>query len=241
MSHLDPDVLALLAVGEPVASVADREHLAACDACTRELSSLTRTVAVARSAELVAELETPPERVWARIREDVGLSDDRPESPTETPVVAQTPTRSRRTAWARALFALAAGVAVVAGIVGTWALLRPSPTVEVASATLEAFPDHAGAIGEAVVEDDAGAQRVRVTLEASTAPATYREVWLITADASEIVSLGVLDGSEGEFTVPDDVDLHRYVLVDVSQEPEDGDPTHSGDSIVRGELEFRNV
>ena len=62
--------------------------------------------------------------------------------------------------------------------------------------------------------------------------------WYITADASALVSLGILEGSEGVFDVPDDVDLADYVLVDISQEPEDGDPAHSGDSIVRGELGF---
>jgi anti-sigma-K factor RskA len=79
---------------------------------------------------------------------------------------------------------------------------------------------------------------VRVALNADAAPDTFREVWLITADASALVSLGVLEGSEQTFPVPADVDLKDYVLVDVSQEPDDGDANHSGDSIVRGELTF---
>jgi hypothetical protein len=79
---------------------------------------------------------------------------------------------------------------------------------------------------------------VRVELSADAAPDTFREVWLITADASALVSLGVLDGTEQTFPVPADIDLKDYVLVDVSQEPVDGDANHSGDSIVRGELTF---
>jgi len=79
---------------------------------------------------------------------------------------------------------------------------------------------------------------VRVELSADAAPDTFREVWLITADASALVSLGVLDGRQQTFAIPADVDLKDYVLVDVSQEPVDGDPNHSGDSIVRGELTF---
>ena len=35
----------------------------------------------------------------------------------------------------------------------------------------------------------------------------------------------------------DSVDLARFSVVDVSAEPLDGDPTHSGDSIVRGALD----
>ena len=63
-----------------------------------------------------------------------------------------------------------------------------------------------------------------------------REVWLIRSDASGLVSLGLLEGDSGRFVVPDGIDLDEFTLVDVSAEPVDGDPAHSGDSIVRGEL-----
>ena len=63
-----------------------------------------------------------------------------------------------------------------------------------------------------------------------------REVWLLTEAVDGLISLGLLNGTEGEFIVPDSVDLERFSIVDVSQEPLDGDPTHSGDSIVRGPL-----
>lgn len=46
----------------------------------------------------------------------------------------------------------------------------------------------------------------------------------------------MLDGTDGRFTVPADIDLAEYSLVDISEEPDDGDPQHSGDSIVRGPL-----
>jgi anti-sigma-K factor RskA len=61
-------------------------------------------------------------------------------------------------------------------------------------------------------------------------------VWLIAADGTGLVSIGYLDGSEGIFEVPSGVDLAKYSLVDVSAEPDNGDTTHSGNSIVRGEL-----
>jgi hypothetical protein len=109
----------------------------------------------------------------------------------------------------------------------------------VAQASLAAFPDHPGAEGTAVVEENPdGSRFVRVEVSADAAPDTYREVWLIAPDASELVSLGVLDDDTGTLTVPAGVDLARFPLVDVSQEPVDGDPDHSGDSIVRGELSF---
>ena len=46
----------------------------------------------------------------------------------------------------------------------------------------------------------------------------------------------MLDGDEGRFSIPVGLDLDDYALVDVSAEQFDGDPSHSGDSILRGEL-----
>ena len=65
----------------------------------------------------------------------------------------------------------------------------------------------------------------------------YREVWLIDANVEGMVSLGILDGSSGQFVIPDGVEVGDFPIVDVSWEPLDGDPTHSGDSIVRGQIE----
>jgi len=135
---------------------------------------------------------------------------------------------------------LAASVALIAAAgLGTWAAVLSSAPTTIAEAALEPFPEHANAVGTAVVEQERdGQDLVRVTLSAESDQDTFREVWLITEDASALVSLGVLDGDEGTFRVPSGVDLRDYVLVDISQEPVDGDPNHSGDSIVRGELSF---
>ncbi|MEB0288894.1 anti-sigma factor, partial [Cryobacterium sp. 10S3] len=71
-----------------------------------------------------------------------------------------------------------------------------------------------------------------------TAPATpdtsLREVWLIKADASGLISIGLLDGNTGRFDIPDTVDLTQYPLVDISAQPNNGNPAHSGNTIVRG-------
>ena len=56
---------------------------------------------------------------------------------------------------------------------------------------------------------------------------------------SLLVALGVLpEGDVGEFEVPQGLLDEGYRIVDISVEPDDGDPTHSGDSIVRGALDF---
>ncbi|WP_349774950.1 hypothetical protein [Curtobacterium sp. MCPF17_002] len=63
-----------------------------------------------------------------------------------------------------------------------------------------------------------------------------REVWMMRSDLKGLVSVGFLDGDRGRFTVPAAMDTSEFPVVDVSAEADDGDPTHSGDSIVRGTL-----
>jgi anti-sigma-K factor RskA len=61
-------------------------------------------------------------------------------------------------------------------------------------------------------------------------------VWLLDSEAQRLVSLGLLEGDEGRFPLPEQVDVGEYPVVDVSIEPTDGDPAHSGNSVVRGTL-----
>ena len=248
MSHLDAERLALLAI-EGTPTDAERDHLAGCDACSLELAELEHTVVVGRSTMTLGELEAPPDRVWDRILDEVRAGAAEPEAevpeaevpeaatttaPAAAPVGARTSRRPSRVLWS-----LAAGIAAVLAVAGVWNLVRPPESVEIASATLAAFPAHPDAAGEALVAEQADGERtVTVTLDGAASDGGFREVWLITADASALVSLGELEGTEGTFVVPEGVDLREYVLVDVSQEPRDGDPAHSGDSIVRGELDF---
>ncbi|KGM14881.1 hypothetical protein N867_14485, partial [Actinotalea fermentans ATCC 43279 = JCM 9966 = DSM 3133] len=124
---------------------------------------------------------------------------------------------------------------------GAWLANRddaPAPAV-VAQAQLEALPGW-DAVGHAEVEEDADGRRVLVLTVDETGGAGdtdgLREVWLLKEDVSGLVSLGLLDGEEGRFLVPAGVDLTEYPVVDVSREPTDGNPAHSGDSIVRGLL-----
>ena len=49
-----------------------------------------------------------------------------------------------------------------------------------------------------------------------------------------MVSLGTLADGSGSFTVPEGIDTTQYRTVDISDEPPDGNPAHSGISLVRG-------
>lgn len=233
MSHLDPDVLALIALGDDVTD-SQRAHLASCAACSAEVHAFEETAAVARSAD-PDDLMTPPAHVWDAISADIEELEAAPPAPAQTPHVAPRRARSRRRGWIGALVATAAVIAAVATIWGVQRVAVPS-VVTVADAVLEAFPNHPGAAGAAILEKADGHQQVVVSVDADIAAEGYREVWLIASDGSGLVSLGVLDGQKGTFAVPDDVDTDVFSLVDVSQEAHDGDSTHSGDSIVRGEL-----
>ncbi|MBF0672699.1 MAG: anti-sigma factor [Salinibacterium sp.] len=243
MQHLDAERLSLLALGEHAAGP-EQSHLDTCDQCALDLAELEYTVAVGRSTAGLGELETPPEVVWDRIAQELELARAPGSAPAPTDAAldhddpvggahSMVPRRRRR-----AMFALAASVAAL-GLIGggTWAALQAQQPTRVAAATLDAFPSHPDAAGEAVVvETSDGARQVRVQLDDSESDEGYKEVWLITGDASALVSLGVMEGAEADFTVPEGLDLSEYVLVDVSLEPDDGDPSHSGNSIVRGEL-----
>lgn len=264
MPHTDPDVLALAALGEPVPAD-DRAHLAACPDCARELAALVTAAAVGRSAAGTRGLAAP-DAVWERVRGELGLdaglvpgeaeplADPRgrpaavpdggagsvsgvgPEASVRAdgrPVAAR-PDHRRR---AGLLVAAAAGL-VVGGTVGALVVagaVRSDDETVVAEASLEALPGWTAA-GEATVEEAADGRRTLVLrLEGDEADG-FREVWLLDRDVTGLVSLGVLDGDEGRFAIPPGLDLADFPVVDVSAEPFDGDPAHSGDSILRGEL-----
>nr|WP_197024684.1 anti-sigma factor [Cellulomonas sp. KRMCY2] len=111
-----------------------------------------------------------------------------------------------------------------------------APTV-VARAVLEPLPGW-DTTGQAVVEEGSDGQRLLVvTLDAEQGDGGFREVWLIDREVSRLVSLGVLEGTEGTFTVPAGLDLGDFPVVDVSEEPYDGNPAHSGASIIHGILD----
>lgn len=95
----------------------------------------------------------------------------------------------------------------------------------------------AGASGRArVVSADDGGLRVSVSgLEPSAADGFY-ELWLLDGP-ERLISLGgfrVPASGAAEVTVPLPVEVNDFAYVDVSVEREDGDPGHSGVSVLRG-------
>jgi hypothetical protein len=146
---------------------------------------------------------------------------------------------ARRRGYGRGSLALAASVAAILGIgigLGGAALLAgdESPTTPVAVVQLEPLPGKTGG-GTADLIQSGNELQVSVTgLDAQTG---YYELWLINSDGQRMVSLGVLDpGQADTFRIPENLTSQGYRIVDVSLEPNDGNPVHSRDSIVRGTL-----
>lgn len=145
--------------------------------------------------------------------------------------------RGRRTPWlvgiAAGLVGLVAGAGIVAGV-----LRNPEPTGSVvAQANLTNL----------LTEADAGTARVEVLGDGSSVlvldtdfedvPDAYLEVWLIDPNIEGMVSLGHLTQADEQFVIPAGFDVADFPIVDISVEPLDGVPTHSGDSVTRGVLE----
>jgi len=156
---------------------------------------------------------------------------------------------SRRHRFARGLATVAAAlVLVVAGAV-VFASRSGSDTTVVAVAQLsydETFDEfgRTAAAGAKLIENDDGSAEIRIveaSLPDTSDESAALELWLIEPDAegnvADLVSLGLLDPDKpGVHEVPEGYDPARFFVVDISVEPSEGPPTHSGRSILRGPL-----
>lgn len=246
--HLDDELLTLLALGEDTASDDERAHADACPRCRAEVDKLREVVELARPA---VELVPPAPRVWDAIAAELELgaapvgtaaATDGPAVPAPgapAPEQAATAdvvplTRRRRAGWAWVAAAAVAGLVVGSAV--TWGIVRQPAAQVVATATLEPLPGWTASGSAAVESRSDGTRELVVDLEGDVGEDGFREVWLLRPDLSGLVSVGTLEGGSGRFDLPSGLDLDDFSVVDVSEEPFDGDPAHSGDSIVRGGL-----
>lgn len=238
MDHADPDQLAGLAL-DPTDGPEDvRDHAATCPECAGLVAAFTGVRRRTGADALVA----PPARVRDEVLAEVRAG-DLPE-PVSLPGRDEQPSRRGIPLW---LAAVAAALALLAGVgLGRWgadgtevpeAVVPPAGTgTVVAAATLTALDSDADrGKASAVQSEDTFTIRVSAT-ELGDEPGV-REVWLINVDGVRMVSIGLLAaGDDGEFAVPMELIDKGYRIVDISVEPDDGDPTHSGVSVARGEL-----
>lgn len=257
MTHVREEVLAGQALGEPdELSRRERWHLGRCDDCSGRLSDLRRIVATGRSsgAAGVEPVRPPRPGLLAAIHAELDLDDaPAPVGPTTAPVtttpVTTLPTRPtlptpdvelvdrpvaghrRRTRWL-----VAAAVVAAVGVTATVAYRQENQQV-VATAVLAPLPTKAGS-GTAEIVRGRDGQELSVSLSTTTPPDTFVELWLFDAATGGMISVGIVPPTgRGTFPLPAAGQaLSAYTVVDVSQEPFDGNPAHSRNSILRGTL-----
>lgn len=266
MSHTDPEILALRALGETAGTDSDDAHTAACPLCRAELDRLTEVVAVARRSG-AEELESPPPQVWERIAAAVGSDTPPPlaeqaaalDNGAASPLAAAGPAgetrtgahpprpgarrpaaRRRRGRLTAALAGLAAGLLIGIGAATGIAHLTSAPAGQVVATVelqpLPQFPQWQAAAGTAVMRASTTQRFMDVTLRAPRKPGFY-EVWLLARDGVSMISLGDLNASQtGTFTIPPGANLGNYSRIDVSLQPFNGSTLHSRTSVVRGSL-----
>jgi anti-sigma-K factor RskA len=197
------------------------------------------------------EFAAPPADLWNDIEAAVfavspsdTVGEESGESPTNN-VVDITSRFRRGTAF---FAAAAAAVVVVIGALVVAASGNDSPSFEVVGDARLDWQEGFVAEGaeltvDATILGTDSAQAVQLNAAALPPRAGEDlELWLIGIDAAgelTISTLGIIESdADGTYEVPDDFDSSAFdtVLVDISYEPRDGDETHSGASIVRGEV-----
>ena len=170
--------------------------------------------------------------------ESLGRDEWRPQRPPELvmPREARATPRRRRALTLRPLPALAAALLLLA--VGAGGALIATSGDEDPGRTLALAPLTPGADGDGTVKlARAGGRATLVVsdLEPSRRGEFY-ELWLLSPPG-DLVSLGSFRVTAAGRTTLDvrvPVDLSRYRFVDVSVETDDGDPSHSSRSVLRG-------
>jgi anti-sigma-K factor RskA len=189
----------------------------------RELDEL-RSLAGRLGREEVA-WEQPPDGLWERVAEAAA-------EPEEAPVPLALARRRRRPP----LWLLGAAAAAVLAVVGVAAALdRDGEPDVVASTPLERLGPQGA--GEAELVDQDGDLVLHLDTEGLDPGDGFLEVWVIDPEVTKLVSLGP-SRPDGDYDLPPGLDPEDFPVVDVSVEPLDGDPAHSGDSVLRGTLAF---
>jgi hypothetical protein len=217
--HADPELLALLALGEQAGTESERVHIQNCPECADEVSELQRVVTLARSEETTMAI--PSQEVWGRIRDELGL-DLTLEPPPHRSEFLPSDT-SQRPAAPRSVRAV-----------------PPLRTEDELTARAQLKPVGASwshASGNATLATDGHGRRVlEVALQADLPAFGVRQAWLIHRDDPTVrQTLGILDGPFGLWTVAHSIDLEQYAILDISQQGP-GETEHSGQTIVRGEF-----
>jgi hypothetical protein len=235
------DDLPAMLTGElsPSRERAVAEHLDGCDPCRRELAVVARASAWLQDA---IRLDVVTEMVPSSESETTTPATAADLPPLQLPKHSWAPGRTSRTGArphaARWLAAAAAVVLLVAGVLGGVALGRASND---SSGTAVALRPVTGglSVGDAAGEaklSAAGGMRLAVNGLPAPPGSDFYEVWLYDPPTGRMLSVGVLPpNGKGSYSLPSSL-KNTYSAVEISLEPNDGDPAHSKISVLRGPL-----
>jgi hypothetical protein len=194
------------------------------------MSGFDELIAVLRRGPSDISPEVPPPSLWAAI--EAGLSGEATDPTGPAPVADLGDWRRRRKG--RIALAVAGVAALFLVAVPAGLALRGSSPTPIEKAQLAALGGFNGS-GQAEL---AGRELEVDTTGLTPVEGEFYELWLLDLEGGEVkdlVSLGTID-ADGRYRIADNIDLRRYHVVDISLEPDDGNPSHSGDSVLRGEL-----
>jgi anti-sigma-K factor RskA len=193
-------------------------------------------IAMARSVEPQdSDRIAPPTQVWHNILAELEVEVASQEA------AARKQTRHPKTEYwfsSTRLLSIAAATLLLVGAVIAIVNVSydDSSLTEVASAVMtdEGLPVATSATANArfLCADESCFVQVDLTA-LPDAGADDLELWVINTDVSDMHSLGTVT-SDGRFSLPQGVTADDFPIVDISIEPRDGDPTHSGQSVLRG-------
>ncbi|MDB9846496.1 anti-sigma factor [Acidimicrobiales bacterium] len=173
----------------------------------------------------------PPPQVWNNILADLEVEVATQEAS------ARRHTRSRFSS--TRILSIAAATLLMVGVAVAIVNTRAGDTAvtEVANAMMtdDGLPVSTSATADAYVRCEDEQCFVQVDLSAlPESGADDLELWVINSDVSDMHSLGNVTSSDGRFDLPAGVNATDFPIVDISIEPDDGDETHSGQSVLRG-------
>jgi len=211
-----------------VAEAADFERRLAEDPALRaEVDGLSSVVA--RLDELPEEAWAPPEPPPLQMPDDAG----EPRRARRRRLL-RLPTLTLRPAAAGGLAALLLAIGVAAGVLIDSGSGNAPASADLVLSRIDDGP--AGAHGDVLVAGDAREATLELAGLDPTGPDNFYELWLLDDDG-RMIALGSFPvGGDGkaEVELPLPVDPSRYRYFDVSLQEDNGDPAHSGNSVLRG-------
>lgn len=185
------------------------------------------------------ERQAPPDGVWTGIK--IGVRDDiiQREHASVVDLSERSARRSASLRNPRVLAAAAVAAVIVAVSAFALATVESDPVLinEVVLDDLD-LPVATDETADARLLQDGDQWLLEVDFTGLPETAgEMLELWVIDPGVTNPISLGFIDG-DGRFALPADIDPADFPIVDISVEPDDGDPLHSGKSVLRGVLDI---